>query len=358
MNAPASFSRDSKRLASDYTPNQHDILCGRSKSSLNHAGNQVFRETIFSNLDRYDAARTKLDKSLVVTSIVDLLRSKSPNGGFVRLEGNQWYEIGDQLAREKVGHALRDAIKTRNKREEKKKAEKQSSVETKRESLLRMQRQLFEESLMKVGESIEHVSVPPSLVTPEDENKKSAYNDINNDKDTAAVAAAFYDVDNVEKQVLEPPSVARQITLEGVHRKYQPSELVTSPIAKRRKAMGDGEFYDITSTLHHRQVSLEDAPAIPNFLTLDMMPEPSPVVGPGIRMQGDEVLQQTDAKTPPMCNRRQVSVDQTAIPFCPVQKQFPSSDEMQKPSIKFTFHDVEGDALDEYVVQRISNWAA
>ena len=51
-----------------------------------------------------------LDKSLLVISIVDSLRAQ--NGAFVKWDrnANRWLDIGNKLAREKVGHALRDAI--------------------------------------------------------------------------------------------------------------------------------------------------------------------------------------------------------------------------------------------------------
>ena len=49
-------------------------------------GNRRFRVCIENNLERYAEAKTKLDKSLIVMSIVDNIReaSKSHGGGFVK----------------------------------------------------------------------------------------------------------------------------------------------------------------------------------------------------------------------------------------------------------------------------------
>lgn len=84
---------------------------------------------IDNNLDTYAKATTKHERSMVVTVIVDAVREcrTSERGGFVRKDvpTGRWYEVGDKTAREKVGHALRDAIKLR-KRESKKKTEPSS----------------------------------------------------------------------------------------------------------------------------------------------------------------------------------------------------------------------------------------
>lgn len=105
-----------KPLNEDFQPGNFDVICGRGKSIFSHAGNQHFRQCIESNAPRYNQAKTKLDKSLIVIEIVDEIRQKSKIGGFVKAIkakgqiSKSWVEIGDSLAREKVGHALRDVI--------------------------------------------------------------------------------------------------------------------------------------------------------------------------------------------------------------------------------------------------------
>jgi len=62
------------------------------------------------HVDKYIHAYDKLGKSLIVLSIVDQIRSK--NGNFIKYDKAtiQWFEIGDEHAREKVGQKLREAI--------------------------------------------------------------------------------------------------------------------------------------------------------------------------------------------------------------------------------------------------------
>ena len=65
---------------------------------------------IDNNLDTYSAAKTKHEKSLVVTVIVDAVRDSSTQGrgGFVRRDpkSGRWFQVGDKIAREKVGEIM------------------------------------------------------------------------------------------------------------------------------------------------------------------------------------------------------------------------------------------------------------
>mmetsp|Transcript_20627 Transcript_20627/g.47649 ORF Transcript_20627/g.47649 Transcript_20627/m.47649 type:complete len:178 (-) Transcript_20627:318-851(-) len=98
-------------MGSSFAPGKYDVICGlRGKKSLSHVGNRRFRVTVAMNAEKYLKAPTKLEKSLVVIQIVDTIRDGG--GHFVKYDRKtqSWVEIGDQLAREKVGHALRDII--------------------------------------------------------------------------------------------------------------------------------------------------------------------------------------------------------------------------------------------------------
>eukprot|EP00542_Grammatophora_oceanica_P018980 CAMPEP_0194049290 /NCGR_PEP_ID=MMETSP0009_2-20130614/30234_1 /TAXON_ID=210454 /ORGANISM="Grammatophora oceanica, Strain CCMP 410" /LENGTH=193 /DNA_ID=CAMNT_0038695403 /DNA_START=238 /DNA_END=819 /DNA_ORIENTATION=+ len=79
---------------------------------MTHPGNKWFRSIIDEKLSTYSSAKSKLEKSVVVSSIVDTIRAKSPNGSFVKHDTSTgtWYEVSDRLAREKVGQSLRDAL--------------------------------------------------------------------------------------------------------------------------------------------------------------------------------------------------------------------------------------------------------
>lgn len=62
-------------------------------------------------LDAYRKARSKLDKSKVLSDVVEQVRQNSPRGGFVKQDSHgRWHEVGDFLAREKTSQAFRDAL--------------------------------------------------------------------------------------------------------------------------------------------------------------------------------------------------------------------------------------------------------
>ena len=92
-------------LPHGFTPGPFDVICARGKTAKNHPGNRRYRHLIEINLAHYDACTSKIDKSIIVTSILDAVRESSPNGGFVRQdeETGRWYEVGDHAAREKIG---------------------------------------------------------------------------------------------------------------------------------------------------------------------------------------------------------------------------------------------------------------
>ena len=110
-------SKKIRPLPAGFVPSDFDVVCGKGKDCFNRVGNRRFRELVAHNLDVYQAAQTKLDKSAIVISIVDAVRRSSPNGGgFVR-RNNQtglWFEIGDAMAREKVGHTIRETLVLHN----------------------------------------------------------------------------------------------------------------------------------------------------------------------------------------------------------------------------------------------------
>jgi hypothetical protein len=92
------------KLCSQFVPGPLDVICARGKKATQHSGNQRFRALIKMNLPKYSQASSKLDKSLLVSSIIKAVRQASPDGGFVREEDDgSWYEVGDHFAREKCG---------------------------------------------------------------------------------------------------------------------------------------------------------------------------------------------------------------------------------------------------------------
>lgn len=102
-----------RTLPENFNPGNYDVICGRGKIPMNHIGNKRFKVVIDNYYERYAKASTKFEKTLVVSEIVDTIRENSGAGGFVKfceVGGGYWYEVGDQMAREKVSQALRNQL--------------------------------------------------------------------------------------------------------------------------------------------------------------------------------------------------------------------------------------------------------
>ena len=46
-------------------------------------------------------SRSKFEKSLIVSQIIEEVRNQEPQGDFVRSEKGKWFKVNDQVAREK-----------------------------------------------------------------------------------------------------------------------------------------------------------------------------------------------------------------------------------------------------------------
>lgn len=105
-----------------------DVLCGRGKTSFNHVGNRRFRDLIAASTEKYNNARSRLEKSMVVHSIVEQV--KKVQGRFLKQDrySGRWYELDERQAKEKVGHAIRDASSSIDPKKKEKTSKKRSSA--------------------------------------------------------------------------------------------------------------------------------------------------------------------------------------------------------------------------------------
>jgi hypothetical protein len=105
------YHSSSSSIIKQYDIRPYDILCGRDKAAFNHVGNRRFRVSISINIPRYDAAKTKAQKTKVIKFVCAVFRKevgvrflkKQPGRG----EG-EYIELSQKEARKKIGHALRD----------------------------------------------------------------------------------------------------------------------------------------------------------------------------------------------------------------------------------------------------------
>lgn len=87
-------------------PGKSDVLLGRGQTLQDHTGNQTFRDLIDSHMAEYSRATSKHEKARLVVQIVETINRM--NGRFFKDTDVGWLEVGEQTAREKTSHSLRD----------------------------------------------------------------------------------------------------------------------------------------------------------------------------------------------------------------------------------------------------------
>lgn len=88
-----------------------DILLGRGRTSWSHIGNKKFRTFVGGYLKPYMEATNRTEKTQIVHQIYEEIIHKE-KGRFLKLDPatGKWATVQLKLAREKIAHALRDAI--------------------------------------------------------------------------------------------------------------------------------------------------------------------------------------------------------------------------------------------------------
>jgi hypothetical protein len=136
-------------------PQRFDIICGRDRVSHSHCGNKRFRVIIEMNRERYQNKIPRNDKSAITAELVTMIRSCRPGGRFLKMdENNNWYDVGDEYAKEKVSHALRSAkdphrVKIRKKRTNDSGSSTSEQGKDVFAELLRVQQEIFEKLVLE-----------------------------------------------------------------------------------------------------------------------------------------------------------------------------------------------------------------
>lgn len=101
---------ENKYLPDDFVPRATDVVCARGKSYWEHPGNRKYRVLIAASTDKYASTSNKLEKTLIVSEIVEAIHNEG--GMFVKKEkkGGPWVEVDEVFAREKIGQSLRDGL--------------------------------------------------------------------------------------------------------------------------------------------------------------------------------------------------------------------------------------------------------
>lgn len=118
-------------LPAGFVPGPNDVVCARGKSYWDHEGNKRYRALIGAATDKYSTSNNKLEKTLVVSDIVEAIHKQS--GRFVKKEkkGGPWVVVDEVFAREKVGQSLRDGLHDKYKSSTKAKKQRRATVNEK-----------------------------------------------------------------------------------------------------------------------------------------------------------------------------------------------------------------------------------
>ena len=119
-------------LTNDYALGVYDVICAKGRVAKGHSGNQFYRQLIQQVLPSYSDACSKFEKSMIVSEVIDEIRSRSRSNscgvGFVKNISGTYYEVSDHYAREKVGQSLRDGLCGQYKSSSKAKKQRQKMV--------------------------------------------------------------------------------------------------------------------------------------------------------------------------------------------------------------------------------------
>lgn len=91
-----------------------DVLCGRNKMAFNNIGNRRFRIIVSLALNNYvDVKSTRKEKAKIIRNVVESV--KACGGRFLNTNGDgNFEELSDLKAYDKVGHAIRDMVLSKN----------------------------------------------------------------------------------------------------------------------------------------------------------------------------------------------------------------------------------------------------
>jgi hypothetical protein len=95
-------SRGDIPLPAGYVPSPQDVACARGKAYWDHEGNQRYRELIIKAIPKYSTTYNKLEKTLIVSEVVQAIHKL--HGNFIKKvnKGGAWVIVDEVFAREKV----------------------------------------------------------------------------------------------------------------------------------------------------------------------------------------------------------------------------------------------------------------
>ena len=93
-----------KILPPDFQPGKWTVVCGRGRDNYSAVGNLRLKVLVDTRLQQYQEATTKIQKSLIVSSLVEAVHEAAGEEAFVKRDtaNNRWIVVSEETAREKV----------------------------------------------------------------------------------------------------------------------------------------------------------------------------------------------------------------------------------------------------------------
>lgn len=164
--------RDELALPDDFEPSPYSVVCGRGRRATEAVGNRRLGVIASMYVRRYSNAQKKEEKSIIVSEILEIVRSACPSSShaFVRYSNGQWWRVQNLHAREKIGTVLRDCLHSKYKSSTKSKLAKRKQRKTQQKSVMEEAKQecnsvLPDSSVSNGG------GVPTAVIHPKDELK-------------------------------------------------------------------------------------------------------------------------------------------------------------------------------------------
>lgn len=108
-------SKQCKLLSLDFMPSPYTVVLGKGNTPRNVVGNRRLRILASVAGNKYARCKSRKEKSNVITELFKTVQTACPTAAFVKFQDGRWWEVDDDVAREKIGYILRDLLHDRYK---------------------------------------------------------------------------------------------------------------------------------------------------------------------------------------------------------------------------------------------------
>ena len=86
-------------LPENWEPTPDSVVIGRAKARTNTEGNHKLQRICQTYLEKYSNASSKLEKTTMVSRIVETVQDACPKGAFVKYVNGRYWEVDDHCGK-------------------------------------------------------------------------------------------------------------------------------------------------------------------------------------------------------------------------------------------------------------------